>query len=54
MTLTIDGTVVSTTNLGSISYKWNTRKAASGAHTIAATAKDKSGNQASVSIQVKK
>ena len=50
----VDGTVVSTGNSASISYKWNTRKAASGTHTISATAKDTSGNQTSTSIQVTK
>ena len=54
MTVSVDGVVVATTNLGSISYKWNTRKAAKGTHTITASAKDNAGNQASVSIQVKK
>ena len=50
----VDGKVVSTGNSASISYKWNTKKAASGAHTIGATAKDASGNQTSTTIQVKK
>ena len=50
----VDGKVVSTGNSASISYKWNTKKAASGAHTISATAKDPSGNQTSATIQVKK
>jgi hypothetical protein len=50
----VDGKVVGTGNSASMSYKWNTRKAASGAHTISATAKDASGNQTSATIQVKK
>jgi thermitase len=50
----LDGKVVSTGNSASISYKWNTRKAASGLHTISATAKDTAGNQTSTSIQVNK
>jgi hypothetical protein len=50
----VDGKVVSTGNSASISYKWNTKKAASGAHTISATAKDAAGNQTSTAIQVKK
>lgn len=54
LTLSIDGTVVATTNTGSISYRWNTRKIASGAHTITATAQDTAGNHASTSIQVRK
>jgi len=50
----VDGKVVSTGNSASISYKWNTKKAASGVHTISATAKDAAGNQTSTAIQVKK
>jgi len=50
----VDGKVVGTGNSASISYKWNTKRAASGAHTISATAKDASGNQTSATIQVKK
>lgn len=54
LSLSLDGKVVSTGNSTSLSYKWNTRKAASGTHTISAIAKDKSGNQSSTAIQVKK
>jgi hypothetical protein len=54
LSVSVDGKVVSTGNSTSISYKWNTKKAASGTHTISATAKDKSGNQTSAAIQVKK
>ena len=50
----VDGKVVSTGNSAAISYKWNTKKAAGGAHTISATAKDTAGNQTSTTIQVKK
>ena len=50
----VDGKVVGTGNSASISYKWNTKKVASGAHTISATAKDAAGNQTSTTIQVKK
>ena len=54
ITLSVDGVVVATTNKAPLSYKWNTNKIASGTHTINATAKDTSGNQASTSIQVKR
>ena len=54
LSVSVDGTVVSTGNSASVSYKWNTRKAASGTHTISATAKDTAGNQTSTSIQVSK
>ncbi|HKS90763.1 MAG TPA: Ig-like domain-containing protein [Tepidiformaceae bacterium] len=54
LTVSIDGAVVATTNTGSLSFNWNTRKAANGSHTIAATAKDAAGNQATTSITVKK
>jgi thermitase len=46
--------MIGTGNSTSVSYKWNTRKAASGTHTISAIAKDKAGNQSSTSVQVKK
>ncbi len=54
ITLSIDGKAVATTNAASLSYKWMLKKVASGAHTIAATAKDMAGNQATATIQVKK
>jgi hypothetical protein len=54
LSLYVDGAMVSSGNSTSVSYKWNTRKAASGTHTISAVAKDKAGNQSSTSVQVKK
>jgi len=54
LSVSVDGTVVSTTNLGSISYKWNTKKVAPGSHTITATAKDAAGNTGMSSVTVKK
>jgi hypothetical protein len=55
MTLYIDNSVVATTNLGSISYKWQTKKVASGPHTIYAKASDAAGNVAtSTTITVTK
>jgi len=54
ITLSVDGAVVATTNSSSVNYKWNTRKAASGTHTISVVAKDMSGNQGTASIQAKK
>jgi len=54
VTLYIDGAVKSTGNSTSMSYRWNTNKAASGAHTISAVAKDRAGNQATTAIQVSK
>lgn len=54
VSLYLDGAMVSTGNSGSLTYKWNTKKAAKGTHTLKATAKDTSGNQTSVSIQVTK
>ena len=54
LSLYLDGAMVSTGNSSSVSFKWNTRKAASGTHTISATAKDASGNQTSTTIQVNK
>jgi hypothetical protein len=54
ITLSLDGAVVATTNASSVSYRWNTRKAAKGAHTITAVARDTSGNQKSATVQVQK
>ena len=54
VTLLIDGAVKSTGNSASMSYRWNASKVASGAHTISAVAKDKSGNQTTAAIQVSK
>ena len=52
VTLAIDGSIVASSNTGSVSFKWNSRKAAAGTHTITATARDSSGNQATKSINV--
>jgi hypothetical protein len=52
--LSLDSSVVATTNASSASYKWNTRKVAKGSHTITAVARDTSGNQTSATIQVQK
>jgi thermitase len=54
VTLYIDGTVKSTGNSTNMSYRWNASKAASGAHTISAVAKDRAGNQTTATIQVSK
>jgi len=53
-TLYVDGSVVATTNATSISYNWNTRKVASGSHTISAMARDAAGNQGSAMVSVTK
>jgi hypothetical protein len=50
--LRIDGVEVATSTGGSLSYRWNTRKAASGTHTLTATARDAAGNSSSRSLQV--
>jgi hypothetical protein len=54
LSLYVDGKMVSTGNSSTASYKWNTKKAAAGTHTLSATAKDTSGNASTTSIQVKK
>lgn len=55
-TLTIDSTVVGTTNAGStrgpISMPWNTKSFPNGTHTIKATVKDATGATATTSISV--
>lgn len=50
--LYIDGVLKATGSGASISYKWNTRKASPGSHTISVTAKDTAGRSASSSRQV--
>jgi Bacterial Ig-like domain (group 3) len=54
ITLAVDGKTVATTNTTSVSYKWNAKKAASGMHTLSATATDASGNKSTTTISVKK
>jgi hypothetical protein len=54
LTLYIDGKLVTTASGASLSYNWNTRKAASGTHTLRLDAKDAAGNVGSQSIQVVK
>jgi thermitase len=49
-TLFIDGVQVAKATGGSLSYTWNSRKAAVGAHTVKAVAKDAAGNTSSTSI----
>ena len=53
-TLYIDGKLVATASVGSLSYSWNTKKVASGSHAIKALAVDPSGNIGSKSITVTK
>ena len=53
-TLFIDGAQVAQSNGGSLSYTWQARKAAAGAHQITAVARDAAGNSSSQSITVYK
>ena len=52
LTLYIDGKLVASGTGASLSYNWNTRKVASGIHTLQAVAQDAAGNKTSTSIQV--
>ena len=52
--LYVDGKLVASGNGNSMNYKWNTRKAKAGPHTISATARDAAGNAASAQEQVTK
>lgn len=52
--LFIDNKLVSSGNTGTLNYNWNTKKAASGNHTINAQASDASGNTSSQSVVVVK
>jgi thermitase len=53
-TLYIDGVRVASSTGASLSFSWNTRKAASGIHVLQAVAKDKANNVGSQQIQVSK
>jgi subtilisin family serine protease len=54
MSLAIDGKEVAVAYGGSISYNWNTRKAANGAHSVTVRAWDAAGNTASRIVTVYK
>jgi hypothetical protein len=51
-TLFLNGAQVASGTGGTLSYSWNTRKAASGTYTIQAVAQDAAGNKTTTSIQV--
>lgn len=53
-TLYIDGVVVASGTGASLSYNWNTRKAATGTHVLQAVAKDQANNVATQQILVSK
>lgn len=50
--LYVNGTLVSSTTGGSLSYGWNTRKLKAGTHTVRATATDAAGNSSSSTVSV--
>lgn len=52
--LVIDGKLITTVTGGSLSYNWNTKKAAAGSHLLTLTARDAAGNTTSNSITVSK
>lgn len=52
--LYIDGARVASGTGGSLTYTWNTRKSANGAHTVQAVAQDAAGNRSSTAVQVSK
>ncbi|SFG69691.1 Ig-like domain (group 3) [Duganella sp. CF458] len=53
VSLYVDGVLKASGN-GSITYTWNSRKEASGAHTVQAVARDAAGNSTTKSVQVYK
>lgn len=53
-TLAINGKIVASATGAVLSYKWNTRKLASGSYQIDATAQDAAGNRTTSSITVRK
>lgn len=50
--LYLNGKLISSATGGSLSYTWNTRKAAAGSYTIQAIASDAAGNKSTSSVQV--
>jgi len=52
MSVYIDGVLKASGAGSSLSFSWNTRKIASGTHTIQAVAKDAAGNTSTTSVQV--
>jgi hypothetical protein len=52
LTILLDGVVQATANSGSLSYRWNSKKASKGTHQITAVAKDRAGNVANTTVQV--
>ena len=52
LSLSIDGKVVARSSSGSISYSWNLRKVAKGAHAISVEALDAAGNSGKASVSV--
>jgi thermitase len=50
--LTINGRQVASATGGSLSYNWNTRKVATGTHTLSVTATDAAGNRTTTSVSV--
>jgi len=50
--LSIDGKAVASATGGTLSYSWNTRKVATGNHTISIVATDPSGNKTSAAVSV--
>jgi hypothetical protein len=53
-TLWIDGKKVASASGGTLSYKWNTKRVATGMHTIEVRAADAAGNAASWAVSVKR
>lgn len=54
VSLTIDGTMLSTITSSPYNFSWNSSNAIDGTHTITATAKDAKGNTSSYTISVNK
>ncbi|WP_426335805.1 S8 family serine peptidase [Pseudoduganella sp. R-31] len=52
MSVYIDGQLKASGAGSSLSYSWNTRKLASGTHTVQAVARDAAGNTSTTSVQV--
>jgi hypothetical protein len=50
----VDGTLVASGTGATLSYSWNTRKFAAGAHAISAVAQDAAGNKTSTALSVTK
>lgn len=52
VSLSVDGTIITSSSTSPYSFPWNSATVSNGTHTLTVTAKDAAGNTSSISIQV--